>query len=571
MMNALALRVARRFQAETLTKGWLMAVRRGWISVMKAPVSDYQDVLAKFGKLSLFVKNLREQVLNVRRGPMTSLENSDERKQMEARFKRFDAMVWDAAQKAKHWKSAYEGKTIGGEQDRLNGEKMLELYIRDFDSASSGYKEWASRSRQASLTEFLDDTLELLYEDAKRIKKYEEANPDVPLHTNESVFTEFDVHGMKFVIVDGTNGAKAGAYAPRIQEAYDIIRRKGFGSVWYGAILIKGESNKFNEAELQAYRAAGYENLFASAGMYHSGEDIIEITTPPLEYMTETLVHELGHRYWYQKLTRAQRLRFTDLVKTNVNAKPPSTGWDSVPLAEILPESRADDFKEALNGELAVVWTTLNKFKQSKPEYSTKLLDTMSDLFAEKSVRVWSYLTDIPGKFGTWPWEQGLRNQALGKAEELRKKLYSGTEDIQKAINALPDMSRDELDRAYVKKRDQYIEETKDLVDACRDAFFKFLDASLKAKNKSSEQENTERTRQKAVRDKKWLEENPIPTVLPVSDYGKSNEREAFAEVFTYYCYGRDMTRDQIESFKSVISSRMAVFIATLADDKAPL
>jgi hypothetical protein len=43
--------------------------------------------------------------------------------------------------------------------------------------------------------------------------------------------------------------------------------------------------------------------------------------------------------------------------------------------------------------------------------------------------------------------------------------------------------------------------------------------------------------------------------VLPVSEYGKSNIGEAFAEVFAHYVLGADLTRDQLESFRSVLSS----------------
>ncbi len=42
--------------------------------------------------------------------------------------------------------------------------------------------------------------------------------------------------------------------------------------------------------------------------------------------------------------------------------------------------------------------------------------------------------------------------------------------------------------------------------------------------------------------------------VTPVSDYGKSTIEEAFAEVFEHYVNGKDMNRDQLESFRSVLA-----------------
>jgi len=43
--------------------------------------------------------------------------------------------------------------------------------------------------------------------------------------------------------------------------------------------------------------------------------------------------------------------------------------------------------------------------------------------------------------------------------------------------------------------------------------------------------------------------------VEPVSNYGKSNIDEAFAEVFAYYVLERELTRPQLESFRAVLKS----------------
>jgi DNA topoisomerase IB len=46
-----------------------------------------------------------------------------------------------------------------------------------------------------------------------------------------------------------------------------------------------------------------------------------------------------------------------------------------------------------------------------------------------------------------------------------------------------------------------------------------------------------------------WLESG----LAPVSDYGKTNASEAFAEVFSYYCSGMNVSKDQAESFKHIV------------------
>jgi hypothetical protein len=44
--------------------------------------------------------------------------------------------------------------------------------------------------------------------------------------------------------------------------------------------------------------------------------------------------------------------------------------------------------------------------------------------------------------------------------------------------------------------------------------------------------------------------------VPAVTDYGESNPEEAFAEAFAHYVLQKDMTRNQMESLRSVLASR---------------
>jgi hypothetical protein len=50
-------------------------------------------------------------------------------------------------------------------------------------------------------------------------------------------------------------------------------------------------------------------------------------------------------------------------------------------------------------------------------------------------------------------------------------------------------------------------------------------------------------------------DEGYLKPVAPFSDYAGSNIEEAFAEVFEGYVTGQDLNRDQLESFRSVLSS----------------
>ena len=55
-------RVAARYRvAESLTKDWLMGVRRGWLKLMDPPIGDWADVHQAYKNLALFVSRLKDQ------------------------------------------------------------------------------------------------------------------------------------------------------------------------------------------------------------------------------------------------------------------------------------------------------------------------------------------------------------------------------------------------------------------------------------------------------------------------------------------------------------------------------
>lgn len=312
----LTARVARRFTAEVLTKQWLMAVRRGWLSLMKPQIQDWDDVFRALGKLHTFASNLQAQVLNVRRGPYSSPATMSTGEELRKAFKDLLFQVEDAGSSALHWRQCAEGKTPFN--CRPDGEKMLALYQSDFNGATARSKELrGGRARSAPLTEFLDDVLEILYKDAKRIRDHEEKHPGEDLDVTRDVFKEFQLGGAKIVVLDEkTNGRAIETYIDLLDKAYQDLKRKGFGKVWYGAILIThGDYEKLGDAEKAAYARAGYKNLESRAGTYHSGEDIVKITAPPEAYFQTTVIHEMGHRYWFKFMTPAKRAKFEMLVE----------------------------------------------------------------------------------------------------------------------------------------------------------------------------------------------------------------------------------------------------------------
>lgn len=356
-MDWLAYRVARRhLVAELLTKQWLMAVRRGWLSLLKPTIHTFDDVFRALGKLYQFTKNLREQVYNVRQilhkpqSEPTKGPNEEEKKfkerlkdhekyigtQIEARFNTLLKEIERAGSTAEHWKDAYEGRTPSPtDYERSQGEHMLNLYTTNFEGAIAGAKPQRGGGglvREAPLTEFLDDILKLLYQEAKEIDAFNERREKLKQDPSERtqrfveehppvygdpVFREFNMAGVKVVVVDPKhNGQRIRDYVQYVEMAHKDITRKGFGQVWYGVFFLMSDSyEKLSKQEQDAYTKAGYKNLESRAGSYHSGSDIIRIMAPSSPEIVHIIAHELGHRYWYKVMSAGQRARFESLIE----------------------------------------------------------------------------------------------------------------------------------------------------------------------------------------------------------------------------------------------------------------
>ena len=136
-------------------------------------------------------------------------------------------------------------------------------------------------------------------------------------------FQDFNFGDMKVIIVDPEISIFENSwYVRRLREAQALIQQKGFSKIWRGTLFILSKNYKqLSPADQAAYAELGYKNLESQAGTYHSGADIIKITSPAQASLTNTLVHELGHRYWYKVMNPEQRARFNGLVRTNPSEK----------------------------------------------------------------------------------------------------------------------------------------------------------------------------------------------------------------------------------------------------------
>jgi len=90
-------------------------------------------------------------------------------------------------------------------------------------------------------------------------------------------------------------------YIPHLRRAKALLDRRGFGDVWYGPMLVS------------CAKCGGSNRMGAQWGVgahYLPNDDTITVFVDPTPEITELIIHELGHRYYFRFMSRADRARF---------------------------------------------------------------------------------------------------------------------------------------------------------------------------------------------------------------------------------------------------------------------
>jgi hypothetical protein len=552
-MPDIILRIARTFTAEKLTKGWLMAVRRGWLSLLKPSIQNLGDVVKAIDKLDTFVDNLHKQVTYVRRGPKSTYDIEDSGKKLTKAFKDIKEVLKDHRERAEHWKGFLDGTSVAlswGEDRSDDARKMLDLYKEKFSAMLEGYVTTKGKGpggkRVANILEYFDKLLEVLYEDAKAIAEHDKSSPDDPLVTDDSVFTDFMIGRMKIVIVDPE--MKAGrirAYVAYLDKALALLKKYGFDKVWYGITFVVSESSyEFGEAEKLAYSRYGYD-ISAKSGDFSPKSDAVRVWAPPGNFIVELMLHELGHRYWFKFMSEGNRAKFSDLLKTKDKESPESRkrDLDAKRVQEAESESKKD-FEAATKDVVAVLRdfesTKFKKYKDLGPTWEPKLSSAVAD-FSNALLRSIGKAS-VQNKRETMADLDQLMTKLSARALYAFDEITSLMMKTPEPEGPVPNLTKYWND-IFAEQRKAWVAETISLVEQVQASAFVHLQASI---NEHNEREiaNFERNEAEYGR-----------LVAPVSGYAATNADEAFAEAFAHYCLGEAMGRDQLESFKTVLGS----------------
>lgn len=347
--------------------------------------------------------------------------------------------------------------------------------------------------------------------------------------------SEFDLYGMKVVIDDSTVEPKdVQAYIAYLKEAYAALNRKGFKSAWYGTVFIQ-------------CNACGGVNKNTGGGVgghYVIQRDTVSIFSRPSGFIPELVVHELGHRYWYKQLSQAQRAKFESLVKVYKPQKLPPVAPNKV-MDAISVVHRWD---EKVDSILSVFQYNMRQAKS--PEDKQKVIDQFAeDLHAavvtKKEFDVYGAMTGVLSQYEAKDLDPSLSKlledfTGTNESAEVQLRRFSIREEIRKFFREHPD-----TDRAVEK----YVAEAMVLLKRAVAAALKYIEAAQKA----------------MTRDFAEGDVRPVPAV---SDYGKSNIDEAWAEVFAHYVLEFDITRDQADSFKSILKLGMVESVVERFSDR---
>lgn len=360
-------------------------------------------------------------------------------------------------------------------------------------------------------------------------------------------YQQFDLHGMKVVVDDSTvTDDDIRAYVKHLDKAYYLLKSKGLQKVWYGTVFIR----------CRGCGGVNYNTGGGVGGNYPIGPDVVNVFERPSDFIVELMLHELGHRYWFKLMNESQRARFNSLVKVRHAPKPQRVE------PKLIEVGKADEAKSAVDAKLDEVVKALGAFKTAMlrakrvtdgiRKNSEGILEPASRDMVDAFINAFYKTTTSADD----PATKALFNDALDAAGAVRTKFWDASRDLQRALNAEPDPTGPvpNVDRFWLdvlrKVLPPWLAEATKLIEAARAAAYVYIDTVIRTHN-----ENESLRNERILKEWQDREDADTRPVTPVSDYGKSNIDEAFAEAFAHYVGEFRMNQDQIESFRSVLKT----------------
>lgn len=360
-------------------------------------------------------------------------------------------------------------------------------------------------------------------------------------------FTEFDLAGMKVVVEDPTvETADTKQYVHFLDVTYQLLRNRGLQRAWYGTLFIR-------------CRDCGGVNQFGKdlgvAGHYWIGPDQISLYLRPDRSLVHVVAHELGHRFWFKQMSQEQRGRFESFVRVyppGRHVAPPRT----------IDQTKVDGARRAVDDAVHAFAAILDA-QQVKVVGNRKWKAALDHAYVEINRGAHTLLNALIDAVHSAGVDSTINESVkdsfksfLDASEAVKRKVFDFDQDVTKAMRDTPEPSYrvDDLDAYWAEQLKQIVpawrDDVQERIRSASEAANNYIGAAVHAFT-TAEDERSTRSKQ----DWQTSYDADERDVEPVSDYGKNDASEAFAEVFAHYVVGRDMDRRQLESFKAVLKN----------------
>lgn len=304
---------------------------------------------------------------------------------------------------------------------------------------------------------------------------------------------EIDLYGIKVVLDPFMPSTWVKRYLRELDITHQLLARKGLAQkTWYGTIFLSEGGGEVN------FLTGG-----GVGGSFRIAPDEVTLSTRDFQNIPYMVAHELGHRYWFKGMSESQRARFEQWIRVHETRRPSLTVGDTDPEAYVGPTQKE----------------TTKMLQELRADSENVSARSLSRVWMNRWYRILDVLRT------NWP-----KNVPQGGTLEHL---------LQSYVTLVPE----DADALVGREEDLYLLLKGKLSEFFREAQ-EYL-AALHTESISPQQADVEWMRE--------YEKDPRP-VAPVSTYGSMSIHEAFAEVFAHYVLGEDLTRDQLESFKAVLS-----------------
>jgi hypothetical protein len=355
---------------------------------------------------------------------------------------------------------------------------------------------------------------------------------------SEPLLHTADLYGMKVVVNDASvTPEQHKQYIKYLDEAYQRLKKKKLERAWYGNVFIECDGcGGVNQN-------TGKEDV---AGHYFTGKDWVQIYNRPGEGIVHIMAHELGHRYWFRSMSQGQRARFEAYVRARAREKGPDR--DRIP--HVLESRVLDSAKKRIEDARLEVRGYIDRMERADVERSTPTIH-----FKRRLENAAGFILDMPSAAKVVrdldaPKSAGpLFKRMIDSAEAASEYLMGFNDVLKQAQQQAADDAT--FTEAFALRLSRWCDDARELVDAAASQATGYAVHVFTEYNKVEEEKKREHDKK---RQEAWdADEREI---LPVSEYGKSNIDEAFAEAFAWYVLDRKMTDAQREIFRSVLLRR---------------